>query len=133
MKETIAKKWVKALRSGKYKQGKDLLKKITKKQEQHCCLGVLCDLYNKEQKLKNKPPIKQKIERDISNRYDLVRFGTTAELLPTTVRRWAGVKTSDGMILFKDYIHRDSLSSLNDRGVTFKKIANLIEKHFKYL
>jgi hypothetical protein len=133
MKETIAKKWVQALRSGRYKQGKDLLKKITKKQERHCCLGVLCDLYNKEQKLKNKPPIKQKIERDISNRYDVVRFGTTAELLPTTVRRWAGVKTSDGMILFEDYIRRDSLSSLNDQGVTFKSIANLIEKHFKNL
>ena len=40
MDKKIKKKWLKALRSGKYKQGRDALRIGNK----FCCLGVLCDL-----------------------------------------------------------------------------------------
>ena len=43
MKKEIADKWVEALRSGKYKQGKSALKK----DDSFCCLGVLCDIIGK--------------------------------------------------------------------------------------
>ena len=36
------KKWIKALRSGKYKQTKDTL--CNDKRNSFCCLGVLCDV-----------------------------------------------------------------------------------------
>lgn len=43
MKNNIMKKWVKALRSGKYKQGTGTLKQYNRNEEaKHCCLGVLC-------------------------------------------------------------------------------------------
>ena len=47
MKEDIAKKWVKALRSGKYKQ----CQKRLYDGEGYCCLGVLCKILGKEFKL----------------------------------------------------------------------------------
>jgi len=40
--KTLKKKWVKALRSGKYKQTRGRLR--TKNGARHCCLGVLCEL-----------------------------------------------------------------------------------------
>jgi hypothetical protein len=43
MKKDIASKWVKALRSGKFKQGRVLLKNRNK---EYCCLGVLCEIMN---------------------------------------------------------------------------------------
>lgn len=67
MNPKIKKKWVKALRSGKYKQGRGglLTKKNTEwdprdaafekglvwpKQDQYCCLGVLCDVAGKDER-----------------------------------------------------------------------------------
>lgn len=38
-------KWVAALRSGEYTQGTDTLYDVST--QQHCCLGVLCDVYEK--------------------------------------------------------------------------------------
>lgn len=40
MDQAIKKKWVKALRSGEYRQGSGVLKDGRK----FCCLGVLCDI-----------------------------------------------------------------------------------------
>lgn len=40
MDKAIKKKWVKALRSGRYKQGAARL--FDEKDGTHCCLGVLC-------------------------------------------------------------------------------------------
>lgn len=41
MKPEWKRKWVKALRSGEYKQGHWQLKN----RDEYCCLGVLCDIY----------------------------------------------------------------------------------------
>lgn len=48
MNTEIKSKWVKALKSKKYKQGKGALKSYLNGKELHCCLGVLCDLYIKD-------------------------------------------------------------------------------------
>ena len=49
--EELMKRWVKALRSGKYEQGCGSLKMNVKSEDglitdkhQYCCLGVLCDI-----------------------------------------------------------------------------------------
>lgn len=44
----FAKKWVAALRSGKYAQGRNFLRRISTEHgtpDAYCCLGVACDLY----------------------------------------------------------------------------------------
>lgn len=41
MKTELKQKWVKALRSGEYKQGRDRLRDGG---DRYCCLGVLCDV-----------------------------------------------------------------------------------------
>ncbi len=46
MKKNIATKWVKALRSGEYKQGYGCLHDNETKG--YCCLGVLCKMYEKD-------------------------------------------------------------------------------------
>lgn len=54
MDKTVKDKWVAALRSGKYQQGKYALRKRYTPEshgasfEQFCCLGVLCDLVQPE-------------------------------------------------------------------------------------
>lgn len=45
MKTEYKQKWIDALRSGKYKQGRGILKTVD---GEFCCLGVLCDVYNNE-------------------------------------------------------------------------------------
>jgi hypothetical protein len=44
MNPEIKAKWVAALRSGEYKQGRGQLRS----EDRFCCLGVLCDLHAKE-------------------------------------------------------------------------------------
>ena len=44
MKPEIKQKWINALRSGEYEQGRKSLRDRNK----YCCLGVLCDLHAKE-------------------------------------------------------------------------------------
>lgn len=41
MNRELKTKWLEALRSGKYKQGRSALRTI---QDEFCCLGVLCDI-----------------------------------------------------------------------------------------
>jgi hypothetical protein len=48
MRLDIAKKWVEALRSGKYKRATHRLRA---NEDSFCCLGVLCDLYAEEQEI----------------------------------------------------------------------------------
>lgn len=41
MSKTLSSKWIDALRSGKYTQGRGYLKSLN---NEYCCLGVLCDV-----------------------------------------------------------------------------------------
>ena len=127
MKQEIAKIWVEALRSGEYTQGRTCLKSTS---GDHCCLGVLCELYDKhnEEKLSKK-------ELD-----DMVFFSGLARLLPFEVMEWAGLRWSDGSIdweIRNDYVFghttNESLASLNDGGNSFHAIANIIEQNVEAL
>lgn len=48
MVKSIRDKWIKALKSGKYKQGKERLyiPKTKHNKRAYCCLGVLCEVLN---------------------------------------------------------------------------------------
>lgn len=138
MKQNIMKKWVKTLRSGKYKQGQGLLKQtvtnITKHKTYHCCLGVLCELYDNEMKKNKKKTLSKKTD------YAGVHsFNKQDESLPKVVQKWAGLFSKVGD--FRNVDRRDissygdfaSLADMNDLGCSFKKIAKTIEKEWENL
>lgn len=103
MTPEIKQRWVAALRSGEYEQGRNFLFRNGR----HCCLGVLCDLYTKETGIAWNP--------------------TSTQVLPVEVVRWSGVSDSNPGIDFRDHIRR--LADINDSGdYDFPAIADLIDK-----
>lgn len=124
MNKEIKKRWLKALRSGEYKQGKKALK--TKKG--FCCLGVLCDIYSKTKEgRKNKAAWKDEGEGEF------VFTATETEdmyTLPLIVQRWAGLDEYNPAITIREDEHGKELSVWNDdHRIGFKGIANKIEKY----
>jgi len=104
-----AKKWVAALRSGKYPQGKSWLLKDGK----YCCLGVACELAA-QTGLTSSPSHPQ-----FKN---VVTFDGEDAFLPSSVRKWLGLVEVDGAPK-----NGPSLVDLNDKGKTFEEIADFIE------
>lgn len=142
MKQNIMKKWIKALRSGKYKQGQGTLKQYDSKgNAQHCCLGVLCELYNQEMKKNKKKTLPEKTINGSDFSHGYTKFGNKLDDLPVEVRKWAGMKNSmgefyTGINWFGDYKVekiKESLADLNDNGKKFKTISNIIEKNWEIL
>jgi hypothetical protein len=118
MNKKIAKKWVKALRSGNYKKSTGGLCQIYKNgNRSYCCLGVLTDLYNKENSDTN-------TEQSLWGGY-----------LSYTVVDWAEMNSINGHISGGHYFG-NTLASLNDCGRnkrSFKRIADIIEKNVENL
>lgn len=102
MNPEIKAKWVAALRSGKYKQGQNRLRR----KNEFCCLGVLCDLHAKA----------------TGARWDGESYFGHEILTPDAVREWGDLPDDD------PFIDDDYLSSHNDEGKTFAKIADIIER-----
>ena len=103
MKKSYAMKWIKALRSGKYKQARGYLKTDVG----HCCLGVLCTL----------TPYKNNYTKMNDN-----------ETLPRAVMKETGIYNPAGTLP-----DGACLSKLNDDGRSFEEIADIIEKNWKLL
>ena len=110
MNPQIKQKWVDALRSGDYQQTKGRLRK----EDEFCCLGVLCDLYAKENNVEWQ-----------HNEVDGYFYGNHGFIPPSSVVEWSGIADSNPLV--NDEI--DTLAGLNDRGSTFNEIADLIEEH----
>jgi hypothetical protein len=103
MKPEYVKPWVDALRSGKYKQCKSMLRV----DGGHCCLGVLCDIVG----------VEWTKESD-----EFFSINGEFRVLPREVMEKVGMQTRQGAPsggLF--------LSELNDGGKTFAEIADIIE------
>lgn len=115
MNPEVKTKWLAALRSGDYKQGRNVLGRVDADSgEEFCCLGVLCELAEKE------GVVKRKLQ------WDYFVYGRSEHYLPESVQRWSGMDggRGDRPVAF------DSLSALNDRGYTFDQIADIIEAEF---
>ena len=134
MKKDVMKKWVKALRSGKYKQGGGTLKQYNSKGvAQHCCLGVLCELYNDSMRKSKKKVLPEKVyDNDGDFSFGYCRFGGHKEDLPKEVKNWAGINNNLGKFYLSDG-HYECLADLNDMGKKFKTIADIIEKNYEQL
>jgi hypothetical protein len=116
----VVKKWIAALRSGKYKQGQFRLHTIDDNgTSKFCCLGVACDLAVKAGVI-NKPKI---------NEYGDFIYNREVAVLPKKIMKWLGIKSNDGSV--EELKH--SLIGLNDSGWSFKRIASYIEKNWHLL
>ena len=125
------KKWIKALRSGKYKQGKGYLKQFNSKNEpRHCCLGVLCELYDQQMKKNHKKTLFTEHMID-SETVEFISFNKYDGGLPKEVREWANMINPCGEFINKDRV--EYLSDLNDDGKKFSTIADIIEKNVENL
>ncbi len=116
MNPTIKSKWIKALRSGKYKQGKGALRPTT---NTYCCLGVLTDLYTKETKT-------EWTKLRACKHYALADY---TELLPFNVQKWAGLDNDSGMYDLSS-LSEDNDGNENTKPKSFTQIANIIAKNF---
>lgn len=134
VKKEVADLWVAALRSGKYKQGRGYLRREIRGEMEYCCLGVLCDISG--------------VGEWYGSRYQETKSGLHSDLKPEEdVREWSGLWSVSGFPFRGAVTVTDfggwpvtasglpvNLVTLNDQGeTTFEQIANLIEKHYKYL
>ena len=116
-KKEIRQKWVEALRSGEYSQGKSKLRrKESDEKDSFCCLGVLCELAVKKGII---PPALEEMN-------GVFTYDEHDTLLPDRVVAWAGLKSDSGGF-YREIKGKDSLVALNDGGKKFKTIANIIE------
>lgn len=128
MKAEIAKKWVEALRSGKYAQGSRQLISTAQEGKQFCCLGVLCDLYLRETP---SAPERWNYDGETFLDYD---GDAEYELLPAAVQEWAGIHDEVGTLPPSCDISANTLVECNDeRGMNFNQIADIIEQHAEEL
>lgn len=117
MKEDKAKLLVAALRSGEYTQtGGKLRTKFG-----FCCLGVACDLYQKE----------------VGGIWDGSKFTVTDSdsnwaYLPDAVKEWFGCENNNPKFVNEDGIVNHP-ANMNDEGKTFAEIANFIEANWEGL
>lgn len=119
MHKDIALKWADALLSGDYSQGSNFLRG---QNNDFCCLGVLCNLH-----AQSHPEIAEK-------EVDPSRYLGALHYLPEQVEFWADMKSNKGSSSI--YINGRSYSSLadaNDRGVSFRDIANWIKNNYEKL
>lgn len=122
-----AKKWVKALKSGKYKRAKGWLRRTDEKgAASYCCLGLACELY------------RQATGDGEWTKDNLFKSGRTKEEagLPRRVRKWLGLKdkVDDGLVGLPHKHRFSSLAHVNDaKGGGLKRAAAVIEKQQQFL
>jgi hypothetical protein len=109
MNPQIKQKWVSALRSGEYQQTQRYLRT----DNGFCCLGVLCDLYGKE----------NNVEWNLANNGHNYEFQEFESYLPSSVVEWSGIEEVNPLVNDEE----STLANLNDSGSTFEQIADVIE------
>ena len=104
-------RWAEALRSGEFEQNTGALRVNDK----YCCLGVACELYRRE----------TGEGRWTTEDYFWIDGEARNDLLPARVAKYFGVDRSSS---FHEDGHEDQLSGLNDDGLPFDAIADVIER-----
>ncbi len=125
MNKEIKQKWVEALRSGEYKQGKGTLRTNN---NLFCCLGVLCDILSPDKWVNN---------IHVHSMYGITGV-LSQEILDITGISWnnpyINLEKVSNREKLKKYVfplpNEITLSSLNDKGVPFEEIATIIDECF---
>ncbi len=129
----LVKHWVEALRSGKYKQGRRALRN---KDNEFCCLGVLCDISKQD----------LGIDWELDDEEEIYSMEESKGVLPDKVWEYLGKGATNYKVemsatnskilsslfeegvLLKNYAY---LVTLNDcYGISFDQIADFIEEEF---
>ncbi len=126
MKKEIAERWIDKLRNGNIPQLIGILGMVNGRR---CCLGVLCDIAV-EDGIIGTLNTDQSTPRDplhpgpIANK---VLYGTKLDdmVLPEEVIEWAEMNSNSGEIASNGA----TLAAMNDNGVPFTAIADIIEKN----
>lgn len=147
--QDVIRRWVDALRSGKYKQGEGALVTVEfpedggERKEYHCCLGVLCELAAEA-------GVATRSESSVKAHGGWVTFNGETGMPDYKVMEWAGVsqwmvdspEPQRGQQIIPDCDcgvcknipvgrQRSGLSALNDNhGTPFNVIADLVEKEW---
>lgn len=114
MNPEIKKRWVEALRSGRYCQTKNWLRDSAG----YCCLGVLTDLFLEEKGddwTKPTAPGSLMLYEDFTD-------------LTTEVQEWAGLSSHLPAVIVAEGVTARELALWNDEGGTFLEIAAAIEQ-----
>lgn len=122
MNPEVKAKWLEALRSGEYKQGKERLQAG----DRFCCLGVLCHLAVEA------GVIQEPYWEVEEGRGPVASYHQETAVLPKPVSEWAGLYVTlyDGNTVpdSNPRADEDPVAALNDRGAPFDYIADAIEK-----
>jgi hypothetical protein len=110
MNKENMRKWVDALRSGKYEQANENLREAG----HFCALGVACDISGLG-------------EWDDNDYYFIDDEHKSDEELPPPVQEWLGLTDNPLVDLPAD---GRNIAELNDDGYKFEEIADIIEKEF---
>lgn len=129
MNKKIAKKWTKALRSRKYKKGMNFLCQVDDNgKKRHCCLGVLCELYQEEVGGLS-------VTKTVVDNETYISYSRKAGSLPKKVMLWAGMKSDEGEFRSSNDF-TTTLAQLNDDLGTkrpFYKMAEIIDNNWEKL
>ena len=118
MNKKIKKKWVKALRSGEYVQGRQYLCVPKGEYDEFCCLGVLCDLIARDKDSKSPSWRRKRVFRYMADDLIVLAFGYKHDTPTEAFRRKVGL----------DKDEQDELIEMNDnQNRSFKEIADYIE------
>jgi len=122
MNQEIKAKWVAALKSGKYPQGAFKLNS----RGSYCCLGVLCEIAKEAGIVDSRLNITNVTEYFSTT--DVYQGDDT--ILPRVVADWAGLETCspDVDVTASITAARRPLTTVNDRGVPFTEIAEMIDR-----
>ena len=113
-KETLLKEWIADLRSGKYQQ---LTASLGRGRSERCCLGVLCETYIR---------LGGSLMVTHSGCGLSLEYDGKVNTLPAKVAAAVNLSTESGNF-FLHSGYPSSLVNLNDMGVTFEQIADIIE------
>lgn len=146
MKKELKEEWVKALRSGKYKQGREMLRKNVNGEDYYCCLGVLADICGPhiEKNFKWKSHRVFVSFEEKSEHFILVdETGKRRDNSTDGPHEYEGVLCSqmgsqmlglEGLALVGlDASYASYLARQNDFGTSFGAIADMIEKRYPAL
>lgn len=105
MDDELKRKWVEALRSGKYRQGRKQLRiRHPGGDDSYCCLGVLCDLIAPDLWRRNAP-------------HPTFSHESAVAMPNSNIRGAARLRKTEA----------DELAAMNDNGMSFAEIAASIE------
>jgi hypothetical protein len=133
MNADIKARWLENLASGEYKKGQRTLRS---RDNEFCCLGVLCDMYHKET---GKGAWNETGGFNISADPEKAYWKWEYSLLPTIVAEWAGLASVNPVVKntaqVKFIVDGDevpskvTLASVNDRTETFEYVIAAIKEN----